>query len=150
MAKDKSLFSKENLDLFGREYAKMLTIFLKQSGKKATGALINSIDYRLKEDAEGIQLLIEANDYLEYVDKGRKPGSYPPISEISKWASIKGIPQEAVWPIAHKIFKFGIEPTNVIDKTVNSIMTNSRLNQKMEDELVKNVEQIIFDKLKQN
>lgn len=137
------LFSKKKLNEFGKDYVKILIAKLKKAGKSASGALINSIDYRLKEDAKSISIEIEANDYLEWVDKGRKPGSYPPLNEISKWASLKGIPDYAVFPIARKIFKFGIEPTNVIRDTEKEILTSPTLRRKLESEMVDNLEEII-------
>lgn len=146
------LLDDTNLKEFGKDYVKILTIFLKNSRphkKVASGALINSLNSKVVATAKKIQLIIEGNDYLENVDQGRKKGKYPPIRAISKWARIKGIPQSAVFPIARKIFKFGIKPTNVIDKTIKEILTSPTLNRKYENSLVENVENIIFNKLKQ-
>lgn len=144
----KQLFDDSLIKDFGKDYVKILTIQLKKADKKASGALINSIDYRLQDEANYIKILIEANDYLEYVDQGRKPGSYPNITAISKWASMKGISQDAVFPIARKIFKFGIEPTNVIGKTVKEFDTSPKLQKKYEDILTQNIENIVFEEFK--
>jgi hypothetical protein len=143
---DINLFDKKQLNQFGKDYVKILTIYLKKAGKKSTGALINSIDYRLQETASEINLIILSNDYLTYVDQGRKPGSFPPIKEIAKWASVNGIAPEAVYPIARNIFKFGIKPTNVIQKTIKEIETSPSLNKKYEEALIKNVENILIEK----
>jgi len=145
---NKELFDDSVLKDFGKDYVKILTIMLKKAGKKASGALINSIDYRLQREAKEISIILEANDYLEYVDQGRKPGTYPNINAIAKWATLKGIPQGAVFPIAHKIFKFGIEPTNVIEKTIREIETSPTLLKKYEEEMVENVEKYIHNKYK--
>lgn len=142
------LFSDKKLKEFGQDYVKLLTIFLKQAGKKTTGSLINSVAYKLRNEAEEINIIIEANDYLEYVDKGRKPGSYPPIQAIAKWASIKGIPQTAVFPIARSIFKFGIKPTNVIPKTVQEI-TGPAFIKRYEEEVSENLEKIIAQQIEE-
>lgn len=157
MAKNK-LFTKAQMDLFGKDVVKILTIFLKKGrppwgAYKATGALINSIDYKLKEEAEAILIAIESNDYLKYVDEGRRPGTgewgkkpkgLPNISAISKWAGLKGIPQTAVWPIVYSIWKRGIEPSDVIDKTIEEIETSGTLSSKLEDAMVENVEDFIM------
>ncbi len=148
MSKDYNIIDEKTLRQFGKDYVKILTIMLKKAGKKASGALINSLDFRLKETANEILIVLQANDYLEYVDKGRKPGKFPPIKAISKWTSLKGIPQSAAFPIAYNIFKFGIKPTNVIDKTIKEIMTSPTLAKKYEDEMVENVEKIIFEQFK--
>ena len=147
---NKDLFDDSNLKMFGKDYIKVLTIMLKKAGKDASGALINSLDYRLVDEAGEIKIILEANDYLGYVDRGRKPGKYPNIKAISKWVSLRGIPQSAVFPIAHKIFKFGIKPTNVIDKTIREITTSPTFKKKYEDDLVEKVESVIYEQFKNN
>lgn len=149
MAKSVQIIPDSDLKKFGDIYVKLLTVFLKKEYKYATGSLINSIDYRLQRTAEDINIMIIANDYLKYVNDGRKPGSYPPIQAISKWASVKGISQDAVFPIARSIFKFGIKPTNVIQKTIKEIQTSPTLNKRLEKTLVDNIEKVVkqeFDK----
>jgi hypothetical protein len=149
MAKSVQIIPDSDLKKFGDVYVKLLTVFLKKEYKYATGSLINSIDYRLQRTAEDINIVIIANDYLKYVNDGRKPGSYPPIQAISKWASVKGISQDAVFPIARSIFKFGIKPTNVIQKTIKEIQTSPTLNKRLEKTLVDNIEKVVkqeFDK----
>jgi len=141
MAKfQEQIFGKKLLDQFGNDYVNTLTKELLRYNKKASGNLINSLDYRVVREAKKIQLIIQANDYLKYVDKGvsgteRKfsgtPYKYttkmPPLSALSKWASLKGIPQNNVYAVQRSIFKFGIKPTNVIQKT-NKIMAEKVIN----------------------
>lgn len=149
MAKEfdnKDLFSENTLKSFGKDYIKVLTRMLTKAGKKSSGSLINSLDYRLKDDAKEINIILDANDYLTYIDEGRKPGKYPNINAIAKWASLKGIPKVAVFPIARKIFKFGIKPTNVIDKSIKDIENTAS---KYEDDMVNNIENYIDYKYKQ-
>lgn len=142
----KDLFGDSKLREFGKDYVKLLTIFLKQAGKDSTGALINSIDYNIREEAKQINIIIESNDYLKYVDEGRKPGSYPNIREIEKWVKVKGIPTSAVFPIARSIFRFGIKPTNVIQKTINEIQSPQFI-RKYEDIVSENLELIIVEEI---
>jgi len=149
MAKKQPIISEKNMKEFGRDYVKILGRFLlsnKPFAKVASGALLNSLDYRLINDFTEIQII--ANDYIKYVDKGRRPGKYPPIRAISQWASIKGIPQSAVFPIARNIFKFGIKPTNVIQKTVKEITTSKTLQRKYEQDGVDNLIKMINDNYK--
>tara|TARA_R110000803_G_scaffold80887_2_gene146733 strand:+ start:1247 stop:1732 length:486 start_codon:yes stop_codon:yes gene_type:complete len=129
---------------FGRDYVRILIALLKKAGKVATGSLINSISPKLYQTADDIRLLIEANDYLTYVDEGRKPGSYPPIQAISRWASTKGISQSVVFPIARSIFKHGIKPTNVIQLTTREFETSPTLTNKYEDIISKRIEDTIL------
>jgi hypothetical protein len=128
--------STQKMKEFGRDYVKILWRELRREGKDASGALLNSLAFEVKEEAQQIKFFILANDYLKYVDKGRKPGKYPPIKAIAQWAQLKGISPEAVFPIARSIFKFGIKPTNVIQRVVKEFETSSTLQKKYEDEVV--------------
>jgi len=132
---------------FGQDYVKVLVSLLKNNkpyAKVASGSLINSINYRLQDTAQGINLILLANNYLTYVDEGRRPGTYPPIKAIQRWAAIKGIPQEAAWAIRRNIYKFGIKPTRVLAKTRFTIETNRKYINKYEksivDKLTKDIE----------
>ena len=110
-----------------KEFKKILKDNLMKHGKKATGNLIKSIDSELRLEESSLSFSISAEDYLEYVDRGRKPGKYPNINAISKWAKLKGISQSAVFPIARKIKEEGIKPTNVIRTTSKEILLGSTL-----------------------
>jgi hypothetical protein len=141
------LIDKKLANEFGKDYVKVMVSLLKNNrpyAKVASGSLVNSINYRLQETANGVNLVLLANDYLTWVDRGRKPGTYPPIQAIQRWVAIKGIPKEAAWAIRKNIFKFGIKPTRVIAKTRFEIETNRKYAQKYEraivDTLTKNIE----------
>lgn len=89
---------------------------LKSKDKIASGELIKSVKYEYIADIDNIELLIKSEDYLTYVDQGRRPGKYVPVNALRKWAKLKGIPEKAVYPINHKIFKFGIRPLNFMKR----------------------------------
>ncbi len=132
---------------FGKDYVKVLVSLLKNNrpyAKVASGSLVNSVNYRLQDTAEGVRVILLANDYLKWVDEGRRPGTYPPIQAIQRWVTIKGIPKEAAWAIRKNIFKFGIKPTRVLAKTRVTLETNRTYSQKYErmivDQLTKNIE----------
>jgi hypothetical protein len=136
------IIDKKLANEFGKDYVKVMVDLLKNNRphpKVASGSLINSINYKLQETAIGINLVLVANDYLKWVDRGRRPGTYPPIQAIKRWAQIKGIPQEAAWAIRRNIFKFGIKPTRVIARTRFTIETNRSYVQKYEKSIVDNL-----------
>jgi hypothetical protein len=147
---------------FGKDYVKVMVGLLrgnKPYPKVASGSLVNSINYRLQDTANGINLILLADDYLKYVDRGRKPGTYPPIQAIQKWVSIKGLPKQAAWAIRQNIYKFGIKPTNVIKKTQNIMDITRNANRKYEQRMVDNIVKVIekswydsadFQRLNQN
>jgi hypothetical protein len=145
MADNKKIVDVQTARLFGSDYVRVLTALLKKEGKSASGALINSLDYRIQETAQDISIIIQANEYLQFVDRGRKPGKYPPIQAISKWASLKGISQDAVFPIARSIYKFGIKPTNVIQRTNNEFFNSQTFANKYMNKISTNIEDIVFN-----
>jgi hypothetical protein len=140
-------FDKKLANEFGKDYVRVLVSLLKNNrpfAKVASGSLINSINYRLQDTANGVNIILLANDYLKYVDEGRKPGTYPPIRAIQKWVAIKGMKPEAAWAIRTNIYKFGIKPTRVLAKTRFKIETNRtymlKYEKSMVDTITKNIE----------
>ena len=153
MAKQQIIDSKL-LNQFGRDYVNVLVFLLKNNTvpsraglpaypKVASGRLINSIDYRLRETAQGIQFQLLAENYLEYVDKGRKPGTYPRIAPLLRWARVKGLPQGVAYAAQKNIFKFGIKPTNVLRRAQLRIETfreyQARYERGVVDAIVKSI-----------
>lgn len=53
----------------------------------ASGRLADSIDYVVT----GSKLTIRGDDYIYYLENGRKPGKRPPKDVIRKWIEDKGI-----------------------------------------------------------
>jgi hypothetical protein len=140
------LISAENRRKFGDDYIKILIAELRRSGKNSSGKLINSLDYRLQDSAEVLNIIFEAQDYFEVVDKGRRPGTYPPIQAIANWARTKGISQGAVFPIAKSIYRFGIKPTNINDKAEQRALNGQPFDE-LESNIQQNVENIVFNEL---
>lgn len=113
---------KKDFDILSKKYGKLFIDILSKNiinmNKSASGKLVKSLKADVKPVANGVVIVINSEKYLEYVDKGRKPGKFPPIAPLVKWCSIRGIPKSSAFAIAQSIFKFGIKPTNVISKSV--------------------------------
>ena len=135
---DKSLFKE-----YGEDFIKILTRELVKAGKRNSGNLINSLDYKIKPLGQEILIEIEALDYLTYIDEGRKKGSFPPISAIKKWARIKGLDENLAYPISKNIYKYGIKPTNVIDKAIRKFENSFEIS----DDIIDDIENKIVDKI---
>jgi hypothetical protein len=94
---------------------------------------INSLDYEVLETINGLVLKIIADDYLQYVDQGRRPGKRPPQRAILKWVENKNItikkqtPSQTAFVIARSIGKKGIKPTNVLKKTQSARWITGRV-----------------------
>lgn len=69
-----------------------------------------------------IQLLL--NDYVQYIESGRKRGSkFPPIQPIVNWAKKRGIPTDnsTIFLIRRAIAEDGIRPRPFMYKVLNTI-----------------------------
>lgn len=140
---------------FGKDYVKVLVTLLKNNTvpsraglrpypKVATGNLIRSINYRLQPTANGIQVQLLSEDYLKYVDQGRRAGAkYPPIAPLLRWARVKGLPEGAAYGAQKNIHRFGIKPTNVIKKTLNILQTSRNANRIYEQRMVDNIVKLL-------
>ena len=108
----------DGLDRYGENIIRILTEELIRADKVASGRLISSLSYDVKPVGEALyQLILTSEDYLRYVDKGRRPGSYVPIRALKQWVRFRNIPESAVYAINQNIFRFGIRPTNVLRNT---------------------------------
>lgn len=130
------------LNKLGKDYKFILYNELVKRKKVASGKLVKSISYEIKDS----EMLFLAEKYIEYVDAGRRPGKYAPIDEIKVWCSIKGIPGDAAWAINRSIFRRGIRPTNVLNKSMS--IFEKRNNKLVEGDLADLYEQLIEEMLK--
>ncbi len=134
-----TFYFKKAIEKFGEAYIKELTKQLIIADKKASGELIESLDYQLTETSNEILLKITANAYLINVDEGRKKGArMPPGPKIGKWAKIKGLGlthkgikyknyEQVGWAISRGISRNGIRPTNVLEKSKTALFNNKKV-----------------------
>lgn len=132
--------------IYGNKFIEFLAIEIKRANKVADGKLLRSLSFDLKEIAGDIILQFSSEKYLKYVDEGRKPGKYAPIKAIESWCNIKGIPKSASWAINKNIYKFGIKPTNVIQKAQKSF--DGYINKRLEEDLANLIEGDIINIIK--
>ena len=118
------------IDLVGKALIDEIKMRLIQEGKVSSGRLLNSLSYNTIQSIEGWTIDILAEKYLEFVDKGRKPGRMPPIGDIQKWVIQKPIKfvgktdSQTAFIIAKSIGKRGIVPTNIIQKSIDKVINN--------------------------
>ena len=104
------------IDLVGKALIDEIKMRLVQEGKISSGRLLNSLSYNTIQTIEGWTIEILAEKYLEFVDRGRKPGKMPPIGDIQKWVIQKPIKfigktdSQTAFIIAKSIGKKGIVP----------------------------------------
>ena len=76
--------------------------------------IFNSVGVK-SEDIEVVTLLV--NDYIDYIEHGRKAGSFPPPHAIAEWCARKGLPTDnsTVFLICRSIYEKGIAPRPIFD-----------------------------------
>lgn len=117
----------ENIDNglkeFGQDFVLSLAFVLRNLDKRASGKLINSLNYRLVTLVQNVNYQIEiyGASHFKFVDEGRNPGKQPPLNKIQQWCKLKSIPKRAAYPIAQKIGRFGIPPTNALQEAIKQI-----------------------------
>lgn len=149
------------IDVFfelGRELTKEIRTQLILNNKKATGKLIKSIDYRIivnesQRLVRSLEIAIVAEDYLKYVNDGRRKGAkMPPPNKLDKWIVAKGIaprdkkgkllPRKSLqFLIARGIQKNGIKPTNIINNSIEAVFKKNQ--KKLEAAAVESLKEFV-------
>ncbi len=103
------------LDTILRDELESIAEDLKQKhidlGQKASGNWVNSVEVKV----QGGHGVILANDYTQYLTKGRANGKKPPIAPLEKWVNDKlGISGKDARGVAFAVaFKIGKEGTKI-------------------------------------
>jgi hypothetical protein len=100
----------------------------------ASGRLADSIDYVVT----GSRLTIRGNDYIYYLENGRRPGKRPPKDVIRKWIDDKGIvPRDNISKdsLAYLIARKMGEEGSTIYKAGGSDLVSGIFNDKFVDSL---------------
>lgn len=116
----------------------------------ASDNLYNSVKYMLDVDSKKFEVKLELADYWQYVENGRKPGKWPPISAIEKWIEIKPVlprpmangqlptNKQLAFLIARKIGLEGIQPRPILDQSIKDVW--DVMKEFLEEALAKDVE----------
>lgn len=103
---------------------------LRDRGKDASGLLSQSVRYMVNRDGTTYAVDLSLQDYWKYVEYGRRPGQFPPISKILEWVKVKPVvprpmdngkiptEKQLAFLIARKISEDGIKPSPALDKAV--------------------------------
>ena len=98
---------KADLDFLMKGITDEMKALIKLNGSFASGELYNSIRTSVDKKGDDWRLKFNMIYYGLFVDKGTRPGHFPNIDNLREWARLKGISQDAVYPIAKNIFKYG-------------------------------------------
>ena len=120
------IISPELYQALGDELKKNLIQELRRTKAIASGDLLKSIQFDVKATADGAVVSLNGNNYITYIDKGRKPGKYAPTSALRQWIKAKGIATEntkvnaIAFAINNKIKREGIKPRPVLERAYSN------------------------------
>lgn len=119
---------KAALNLIGKQIVAEFQNALESEGKIATKNSYISLDYEITN--EGF-IKITGNDALQFINDGRKAGTFPNLQNIQEWVAFRGInieidgrmldDEQAAFVIARSIARNGIAPTNIFDRAFERI-----------------------------
>ncbi len=104
---------KAGLDIIGEYIVKQLVTVLDEQGHRNTGKLQDTMRHEVKSVGGGFQIVIYAEDYGKYVDKGIPAGVWVNVGALRKWVEQKGIAtgdrevKQVAFLIGRKIFQEG-------------------------------------------
>lgn len=78
------------LDDFGKEIITNYRSEL-EADNKANGELYRTLSYTVKQGTSGWVISVSLEEYWRYIEYGRKPGKFPPLSAIENWIKVKQI-----------------------------------------------------------
>jgi hypothetical protein len=121
-------------------------------GMRASGNFANSLTVQVASLNDSYKVTLEGFDYSEYLERGRRPGKFPPPNAIEKWIRDKSISYDIplkslVFLISRKIAREGTEyykqgGTNLFSSIFNDAFFDSVI-QKVSDEALKEAREII-------
>lgn len=108
--------------------------------KVASGKLKDSIKVQTEKNNDGINIIqVIAEAYAQWVQSGRPPNKKGiPISVLEKWIKDRGLQgrnkkgkfikrTSFAFAIRNNIMKFGIRPSNFLDVAIESIMSDPKI-----------------------
>lgn len=116
------------------------------SDKVASGRLRNSVQVNIIPDENRTVIQIFMEDYWQWVQSGRLPGKRNvPVDAIEKWIKQRGLTgrdkkgkfisrKSFAFAISTNIKKFGIRPSNFLDKSINLLESDQRIIDALGDE----------------
>jgi hypothetical protein len=114
--------------------------------KVASGRLRDSVEVTVVPSETNPIIKVFMDDYWSFVQSGRMPGKRGvPIEEIEKWIKSRGLTgrdkkgrfikrKSFAFGIQTNIKKFGIRPSNFLDKALNLLEANQKIEEALGNE----------------
>lgn len=122
----------------------IVEIAMESQGLKDTN-LYKTIKVIAAEHNGDLVFDIMLNDYVEYVDKGRRSGKMPPVEPIINWCKRHGIDytNSIVYAIRKTIGEEGIKPRPFLDKVFKEI--DKRWDKEWSDEIFNEIMSEVYN-----
>lgn len=117
----------EVLERYGREFIELYKLNLANSGRPASGGLVDSLRYNVVLNETTFAVDITLRDYWKYIEDGTRP-HWPPLSAIRQWIDIKPViprpfdngklpsPDQLAFLISRKIATVGTEGSHDFER----------------------------------
>lgn len=121
------------LDEYAEKAKELYKRKLTEKEINASYKLLNSVETTVKRNDDEFIVSINLEPYWYYVENGRGPGKFPPVSKILDWIRIKPVipysdsrgrlptEEQLAFLISRKIAEQGTEGRNVLYETVDEL-----------------------------
>jgi len=110
----------ESLNKRGQKFIIRIKQDLKAAGKSASGSLITKTQGSTKIVGSSVVFEAKAPAHWDFVDKGRKKGSMPPVKPLKTWIKRKGLKLNA-FAVAMSIKMNGIAATHIYSNAIEDL-----------------------------
>ena len=101
--------------------------------KVASHGLVDSIEFRMFDSIEKIRVEFLYSSYGDWVQEGRKKGSWVPVDKLSSWLKFKSIDEKFLFPINKKIHDEGIKKFPFVENIAKAKNVDEALEKKLLD-----------------
>lgn len=107
---------------------------IKERTPKSQGNLVNSLQLFTEQKIGKFEVDLQALDYFQYVDAGRKPGKFPPPNTLKNWVkkNLRPAPKQLnslIYLAARSIAKNGTKGANILkDIDINDYIIDFEVN----------------------
>lgn len=121
------------LDEYAKEFEDMLKRSLVNNDRVATGTLLSSIETEVRLNGLTMSVVFKAEDYLQWVNNGRKGGKFPPPDKILEWVIAKPVlprpmgngklptQEQLAFLIGRKIAREGYKGSHDVEMTTETL-----------------------------
>ena len=121
------------LDEYAQRAEELYKRKLTDKGINASYKLLNSVETVVRRNDDEFTVSINLEDYWYYVENGRKPGRFPPVSKILEWVRVKPVipytdsrgrlptEEQLAFLISRKIAEQGTEGKHILYETVDEL-----------------------------